>query len=417
MPVTGKRAYRNGNGKQSINELRKDRFWGKDGQPGWYDEIGRPQFGPEFLTSQEAIIDDPTRSTDERSLAYWKRYSWANARSYAADDETGKPKTMVDCAARLGVDISQVSRAFKRQQERKEIYANEHLAYCPVRDKKSEEETKRCCVPTQPFHEESTTYKPTFETYIQEVWKLENPSEAAEWSRAEQLAARRAELKAEEDAIRDRFRPSILNSFRKWRKAFQNEAQDTSAEGCVGTQPEQAAEVAEVHNENGHRYATDIRKHCFTEEQVPESVSQSVAVDETLTDRLTELHEAIPTKLCERLNETPSQELLLRVNENMRGAPAEKLTERIYLRWKFITSLGLLADLADDVGRAYLKTQKERKAAAVATATRAAPTQEYIEIPDDPERSTRHCVKCGGTITEYESGHVSWCKCETRKRL
>jgi len=286
--------------KPSVQELRRERFWGKNGQPGWYDEIGRPPYSPAFITTLAAVIDDKRRSTYERSLAWWQLEAWGNSSTPAIEIVTGKLRTMAECAERLQVNICQVSRAFQEQTERKEMYTDERGGYCPVRDPKSEEETKRCCVRTQPPNEEPITYKVSFLTFVNDVWRAENPLAAEEWDHAEKLKALRAEIKAEEDEIRHRLLPKQLNSFKKYKKAA------PSPETCVRTQQDQAqetaVEVADVRNESEDTYATVyIRKHYSTEESVV--VVEEVVSTKSSSSSLPDTEPPTTTKVQEILQE------------------------------------------------------------------------------------------------------------------
>lgn len=95
----------------------------------------------------------------------------------------------------------------------------------------------------------------------------------------------------------------------------------------------------------------------ITEEE--EKVSQSVPPGSD--DRLTDIENAIPEALTAGLHDTPSPELLRRISRNLGDAPLERFTERIYARWKSITSLGLLAELALDVGKAWKAEKKAQQ--------------------------------------------------------
>lgn len=61
----------------------------------------------------------------------------------------------------------------------------------------------------------------------------------------------------------------------------------------------------------------------------------------------------IPIELFDKLQDLPSPQLLAAIHRNLDSAPPEALTQKIWQRWKSITSLGLLANLALDVGKAY----------------------------------------------------------------
>jgi hypothetical protein len=96
-----------------------------------------------------------------------------------------------------------------------------------------------------------------------------------------------------------------------------------------------------------------------------QSVSQSEISQRTApakTDGLTPeqaepIRQAIPVWLLEALQENPSEGLLLQIHRTLQGAPPELLTERIKLRRKKITSLGMLIPLAADVAKAQTKVR------------------------------------------------------------
>lgn len=89
------------------------------------------------------------------------------------------------------------------------------------------------------------------------------------------------------------------------------------------------------------------------------SVSQSTPITR-LTDRQQLILDAIPGELLERLHDTPSPRLLSRIDQKLAGAPLPAFAGRIAARWLTISALGILASLADDVGRAHAKAEADR---------------------------------------------------------
>jgi hypothetical protein len=127
---------------------------------------------------------------------------------------------------------------------------------------------------------------------------------------------------------------------------------------------------------------------------VPIEVSQSVSTNgQKPTDRLTGIAAVIPHTLIERLNEPLTVPLLQRISEALGDAPPENLRQRIDLRWKKITSLGLLVGLASDVQESWRQGEAERRKAeelkkAAEEKRRAdllAWTRASLDDPDTPE--------------------------------
>lgn len=78
-------------------------------------------------------------------------------------------------------------------------------------------------------------------------------------------------------------------------------------------------------------------------------------------ERYAAIEAAIPPALCESLNETPTLTLLKRIDHNLAGAPLERFVAHVKKRYSAITGLGLLKDLADDVGKAWRKGAAARR--------------------------------------------------------
>lgn len=93
-------------------------------------------------------------------------------------------------------------------------------------------------------------------------------------------------------------------------------------------------------------------------------------------ERLTAIEAAIPPALCKKLHDTPTIGLIKEIDRRLDGAPVANFTERISERYAAINSLGLLKDLAADVGAAW------RKAA-------ASPPGESVQPEPPPRRMTK----------------------------
>jgi biotin operon repressor len=72
-----------------------------------------------------------------------------------------------------------------------------------------------------------------------------------------------------------------------------------------------------------------------------------------LSHRLQAIQDAIPPDLCQKLQDTPTPQLLQKIADALKDAPPENLTARIRARWENITSLGMLVNLAADVYKAF----------------------------------------------------------------
>ncbi|TAJ98761.1 hypothetical protein EPO44_11060, partial [bacterium] len=115
-----------------------------------------------------------------------------------------------------------------------------------------------------------------------------------------------------------------------------------------------------------------IRKERIDEIKDEKSVSQSPApVEERQTDRLKEIGALLIRKLQVKLHgEIPTPKLCKRIEGKLKGAPLSLLEARIDLRINKITSMGMVENLAEDVGtewnRAAVAREKEQAEAAAA---------------------------------------------------
>jgi len=116
---------------------------------------------------------------------------------------------------------------------------------------------------------------------------------------------------------------------------------------------------------NGPGSGDDLNKEEIQKEEEIVSLSVSSELEEAENDRLTDIAEAIPEELQDELQQTPSYQLLTQIDQNLSGAPVASLTQKIIQRRKVITSLGILPELARDVGDAYIRTQIKSMATTV----------------------------------------------------
>jgi DNA-binding transcriptional ArsR family regulator len=152
----------------------------------------------------------------------------------------------------------------------------------------------------------------------------------------------------------------------------------------------------------------------------PEPERLTPAVSAIRTVAIDPLHKAvyaaIPIELFVKLQDLPSPALLTEMYLKLAGAPPEHLTQKIRQRWDSIRSLGLLANLAQDVGDAFKRLEVQIPATVQSNSPPATGCAAYLEIPDDPVVKETVCLKCRGKTLEYQSGYISWCKCESEKR-
>jgi len=99
-----------------------------------------------------------------------------------------------------------------------------------------------------------------------------------------------------------------------------------------------------------------------------------------LTDRQSQILSAIPPELLERLDDTPSPRLLERIDQKLAGAPLQDFTERIAARWQTITALGILGSLADDVSRAWRKSETDKVAGIPVASERKSILEQAAEL-------------------------------------
>ena len=150
--------------------------------------------------------------------------------------------------------------------------------------------------------------------------------------------------------------------------------------------------VTRTGDESAPVQMTHIKTDLRGERSAYSSSSSSAGVSQSAgTDRPTEtpsIAYAIPTDLQEQLGEIPSPALLKAITAALQGAPPQRLGSKIEqvrrARPKYITSLGLLLELAKDVGNAWAKGAKER--AEVDESAQRAEERERLEKLDMARR-------------------------------
>jgi hypothetical protein len=113
--------------------------------------------------------------------------------------------------------------------------------------------------------------------------------------------------------------------------------------------------------------------------------------------RLAEVEAAIPQDLYEFMAVLPGVDLLKRIDAALQGSPVEMLRQRVKLRWRDMKSLGLLVELARDVGTLWTKKERERLAGQPPP---SAPVDDTITTPMEDEqarwqRLVEHPEQCG----------------------
>jgi hypothetical protein len=138
------------------------------------------------------------------------------------------------------------------------------------------------------------------------------------------------------------------------------------------------------------------------------------------TARMAEITACVPPKMIERTKEAPSPHLVRQIEHELRGAPIHHFAERVAKDWQrrpeYFTSLGLLVNLATDVGTAWEagaadraeqdreveRSARRREAHAFSAASEFAADQRKREwLADHPE----DCPMCAGKGT-YSSAQL-----------
>lgn len=153
-----------GNGSGGDRKRRFDEF---------HERHGRRAFTPDFNSSLETLMKDPSATAGERVLAWAKRYAWGNYSDFAVDEE-GKPQGQVDCASQIGIDKRQVNNAVRFWENRGYLRTEGRLIY-PVDSPQPPNRSKVTDVYDFP--------SPSFRLFI-ETWSTAHPDEYEEFERA-----------------------------------------------------------------------------------------------------------------------------------------------------------------------------------------------------------------------------------------
>lgn len=114
------------------------------------------------------------------------------------------------------------------------------------------------------------------------------------------------------------------------------------------------------------------------------------------TERLTDIVTRIPLEMLERTAEKFSDHLLRQIEFELKGAPVIHFAIRVAKDWErrpeYFTSLGLLINLATDVGAAWLAGAADRQAAAAGAARRTASEEQRAGELAADERKRAHLI-------------------------
>lgn len=381
----------------------------KDEFSAFHRKHGRKYFTPIWHSVLEAEMMDHSLENEWRVWSAIRRYSWGNLSDWAVDGmpaQNGQPKprplTQDRLAEILGISPKRMSEAciFLR----KKGYLRDHLYLFPEdKNDSSPLESSKQDPDSMGLSFAFSSHRSAFFSEHIETAKMLSEAEAAR--------------KAANDVIR-KINYEVLVSYRaalrqkQKEQAQQNQQKQDDAETCpslttlVHSCAQSNQNEGEYKSNCNFQYTTEQHPHSTAVEsatpqvaadgvRIPKPVtpnvsscatprplkplnskgigtsdSQSVspAEPQRLTDRQHAIVQAIPAELLDRLHDFPTVKLLDRIDCKLAGAPLSAFAQRIAERWLTITALGILASLADDVGRAWKKAEADRESGIPAAA-------------------------------------------------
>jgi len=341
----------------------------------------------------EAEMFDGSLSKEVRVLAAIRRYSWGNLSDWAVDampkiedlDQRPQPMTQQKIGEVLGLVPSLMSHAciFLRDQgylKKDHIYLYPEVNLTPLDSTKQSWSQIRT---PDNIHSPYVRFRQAVLSKNEVIGKT--VSEIEHNRNLFQGMAREATIKLRKI---DR---CILGFFRDFeREEKENSTESHTLESDSNSKMERfltpALEKLEFEldsikkaNKNGNDDNGSL-KSLKLEREKPVSqasivdFSQSVGRD-LPTDsqtRLREIENAITESgLIAKFHAPPTTALLNLIERKLSDAPVQYLQERIKARYASITSLGFISHLADDVGKAWRKTERARKREEAAKPTQA----------------------------------------------
>lgn len=283
----------------------------------------------------QAIMLDDRHANTIRVLVWAILYSWRNGSWYAIDPATGTPRFQRDCGNELGIKKRLLSKVVKLLVSWGYLIDHPKLLYPSISPKST-------------ANEKVAKAGDLFTKFV-ENWKVAHPGDFLEYETAI------ADAKVAQDKAQ-RIRKVMLSDFRKSRTeatkvikvAKADEKSPPKATDC--TVPTSIEEVG--------RYVQGPESGLST--YLPtDSNSQPEHKPLSVEDRILELP---AVKAVERkLKDTLRQPLLGKIATKLNGAPAERLEERIRLRFGKVTSFGVLEHFADDVRKIWEAEQSTRE--------------------------------------------------------
>jgi hypothetical protein len=396
------------NGKKPSNEELMAQMGSENG----YDPIPPDQY-LYFLNDRDPL---------QRLLAYVRSKTIrVRHRSSYCVDEYGNPITLEQIAADFGWSLTHARQTWADAEERGLVKRDQDDRLClcgnvplpPKPNCKLDEAKKNCTVffpqyLRQQIQQLSKNSQDRLQSEIQAYTEFEDrlKSDALALAREiledceERFFARyglelRRNKKTRENNGREFVQVKLNTLPNQYAELFENFVQDenpilykaenpvvqdsyplivNSTEGRVGQSVSSVLEVAPADR------PTDSFPSDRPEEH--EELPPLPAVPASRTVVIDPLHKAvyasIPIELFIKLQDLPSPHLLTQMYLNLAGAPPEHLTHKIRQRWDAITSMGLLAGLAKDVGDAYRQLQE--LAPKPESATKDTPTRRQQRI-------------------------------------
>jgi hypothetical protein len=279
------------------------------------DKDGRKlKFTAVFNAAMDAFIGASEIPLEWRVLAWIWRYSWGNDSDWCVDKIGGEAIGQQACADFFGVDKQRVNDAVMVLRTLNFVAPKTGHKLVPVDDPSQYESP----VPNGLSDDESPAPSGLFESFCQQ-WKSAHQADFRELQSAEETVSRIKKIR--------------LGEYREWRRAR------TSAGASSYITPKQQQTV-------------ESRSVGSLEEDRPTDPPRS-------PDELLKLPAMV--MLRKKLKDTPRPKLRAEILELLQGAPLIDLEARILLRWKDIKSIGMVRDLAQDVGTNFAEFEALRK--------------------------------------------------------
>jgi len=335
------------------------------------------RFTPAFNRHLEAIVADANLDVEPRASAWLLRQAWGNYSDFALNSKLGVRWTQRDCAKQLGVDESRISHVLADFKDRY-LLRTEGQTLFPVADPETFALSSLKCADIHKLKGREGENGNSWGRF-RSSWLAEHPTVA------EKLTQARTEIKTIVTQIladyKAAYGPAAEPSEAEEDPSDDPESVHTSTNSKGGSCAHPQKSVAGIRKVDLPTPANSAAPILICLEnplKTEESVGQSSVVEEA-TDRPTEtsspdqpdreaqILEALEP-LCDHLHEVAGPKLIKAIKTKLHDAPIEHLKERIRQRWSAMTSLGMITNLADDVGRAWKHGEAHRRKEAEAAA-------------------------------------------------